>query len=310
MMLLFFRTAGGVCARAMLCSVDIRAWPGSADGGAPAEIALPQLVEFRAANTAAPWYWIARAQNLVLEYMTLAPGQAHTSPADPDESALFTLDDDADVTVTWQEQVTRGHGRYLIVVPAGVSSVTADSLTRVVRLSTTAVTERRDAAVNAADYAEPHPGVAPLSLWPEPAGEPRVRSYRLTDYPPSPDRFGAIFRTRAFMVNFLPPTVGPRDPDKLSPHAHDDFEQVSLVTAGEYVHHIRTPWTARSSTWVDDIHWHTTAPSITIIPPPTVHTSQATADAVNTLIDIFSPPRRDFSQRPGWVLNAADYPAP
>ncbi len=112
------------------------------------------------------------------------------------------------------------------------------------------------------------------------------------------------------MVNVLPEDDQPRDPTKLSPHHHDDFEQVSLQVAGDYVHHMRVPWTPDGSTWRDDEHHHCTAPAVVVIPPPLIHTSQSVGAMRHWLIDVFAPPRVDFSQRPGWVLNADEYPMP
>ena len=42
----------------------------------------------------------------------------------------------------------------------------------------------------------------------------------------------------------------------------------------------------------------------------TVYESAATDPRGNQLVDIFSPPRHDFSKMAGWVLNADEYPMP
>jgi hypothetical protein len=62
--------------------------------------------------------------------------------------------------------------------------------------------------------------------------------------------------------------------------------------------------------WREDDHQLCASPAVAIIPPPAVHTSQYVNDTRHQLVDVFGPPRRDFSDRPGWVLNHDDYPMP
>ena len=253
---------------------------------------------------------VVRAQNVVLLHVRLALGEELDLGTLTAEAVLVIADVRLDVDLVTDEGVTHVSAPGLVVVPPGPARVVARRTSELICLLEAGQTRWAEAAVNAADYAEDHPRVALLQPWPEPIGGYRVRVYRLSDVPADPQRFGAIFRTRSFMVNFLTPYDGPRDPVKLSPHAHDDFEQLSVVVDGEYVHHVRTPWLRDSTAWREDEHVHMGAPSVAIIPPPTLHTSQAVGKGHNAMLDVFSPPREDFSAEPGWVLNADEYPAP
>jgi hypothetical protein len=279
-----------------------------------APIAAPAYTEFdetpRIDDERSGRTWVVRGQNFVVALSRLAPGQVLERTAQEHEYVLLLTAADAHVVVEAAGESREIRGVAVVVVPPGASSVRACAEVEPVRLFDHRSADLAELAVNAADYAEPHARVAPLEPWPAPTGGDRLRVYRPDEVPAEPGRFGRIYRTRSFMVNFLEPFDGPRHRNKLSPHHHDDFQQCSLAVSGEFEHHIRTPWTPDMDQWRPDEHRTVGSPSVAIIPPPTVHTTRACGGGRNQLIDIFSPPRVDFSQREGWVLNAGDYPAP
>ncbi len=166
----------------------------------------------------------------------------------------------------------------------------------------------QQARANAAAYAEQHATIPPLESWPAPPSGYKIRVYTL-DVTIEPGQFGRIWRCTTFMINVPPVAKTPRDPKKLSPHSHDDFEQCSLILSGTYVHHMRWPWGVDSTGWHDDVHAVVETPSVTIIPAQVIHTSVC-GEGDSQLIDIFSPPRVDFSMKPGWVRNDDEYPMP
>ena len=83
-----------------------------------------------------------------------------------------------------------------------------------------------------------------------------------------------------------------------------------MALEGDWIHHLRVPWGANRQDWRPDAHPELGSPSTTIIPAGVIHTSQGVAGDGMRLVDVFSPPRADFSLRPGVVRNAEDYPLP
>jgi hypothetical protein len=266
--------------------------------------ALPPLEESARART-----WYARGQNFVVGYSEVQPGARFTREAQADEWMFFMPEQGAGAVVEAGGERVEVPGYSIVIVPPGKSSVTLKQAGMFVRVFSTRTADVAALAANADAYAEQHPNIPPFAPWPAPSAGYKIRHYSL-DVPPQPGRFGRIWRCTTLMINVLPFEPAPRDTTRLSPHHHDDFEQGSLALAGAFTHHIRWPWTANQAHWRADDHEHCPAPSLAVIPPPAIHTSAATEDQGNQLIDIFSPPRFDFSKQPGWVLNADEYPMP
>lgn len=253
--------------------------------------------------------WYTRGQNLVVAYSKVRAGAVLERRGQADEYALLIPEAGVSARVSAGDEVQQVEGPVVVFIPPGDSRIEALSDGDLFRLVTTRSEDLVARCANAEAYAEPDPNVPPFEAWPEPVGGYRIRAYR-GDVPPEPGRFGRLYRGSTIMVNFGSGRQGPRDITNMSPHHHVDFEQYSIATAGTYVHHLRWPWTTDLGHWREDEHEFCASPSVAVIPPPATHTSQGMSDGLNRLCDAFCPPRRDFSEREGWVINAADYPMP
>jgi mannose-6-phosphate isomerase-like protein (cupin superfamily) len=251
--------------------------------------------------------WLTRSHNFIVALSDAKPGAAFTRVNQPDEYAVLLPEQGA--SIDWNGTRTEAPGNALVFVPPGDSTVTMTEGGRLVRLFSINAADLAESCGNARGYDAPRSHIPPFQPWPTPNGGWKVRYYSL-DVPPQEDRFGRIFRCTTLMINVLYPYDGPRDPSKMSPHHHDDFEQVSLALSGVFTHYLRWPWTSDMADWRPDAEIEMGAPSALVIPPPVIHTTRATGEGTNMLVDLFGPPRVDFSLKPGWVLNADDYPMP
>lgn len=252
--------------------------------------------------------WYTRSQNLIVHYIEAKPGATFSRSSQIDEYMIVLPDDDTPYTVSAEGETKQGPGHQLIIVPPGGSSIVLPEGGRVVRLFTTRSDDLNAKCANADLYAEPDPSVPLFKAWPAPRDGYRLRIYDLWKTR-APGDFGPIWRCSTIMLNFPPPGASKRDPRRMSPHTHEDFDQCSLMLQGSTIHHMRWPWGLDKFEWREDEHAAVGSPSATMIPARVLHTSES-QEIGNRMADIFAPPRMDFSLLEGWVKNADEYPMP
>lgn len=251
--------------------------------------------------------WVARGANFIVTVSEMQAGAKLQRLGQPDEYMVFLPD--AAASIHAGQDGIEAVVESVTIVPPGDSEIVARQAGQVICVFSCETKDLLALASNAADYAQPTPEVAPLTPWPTPADGFKLRNYLLANHTQA-DSNMRIFRSTNLMVNVMKPRMVARDVSKLSPHSHTDFEQGSLAIKGQWVHHMRYPWTADMNAWREDQAIEIGSPSLTVIPPKVIHTSRNTNDGGAWLLDIFAPPRMDFSGTPGKVANEMDYPLP
>lgn len=252
-------------------------------------------------------HWATRGANFTVVLTQAVAGAVLERENNPDEYMVL-LPENVGATLEAGADSVQTPGDSLSICPPGASRITVTTPGYVYRIFSNQATDLLDWVSNRDDYIV-RDDVAPLVHWPEPVGGFKLRHYPLANYVRQENSM-RLFRSTNLMINIFLPQTKPRDPKKMTPHSHADFEQGSLSLSGSYVHHLRYPWNSDLNSWREDDHALVFSPSLCIMTANVVHTSQAIGTERTRLVDIFSPPRMDFSLKPGLVNNADEYPMP
>jgi hypothetical protein len=251
---------------------------------------------------------LVRGQNFLVEWIEAEA----TSSAFPIESVYETMvllpDVGADIEGEWQRLAAGA--RCILVIPAGKFSIQLAGAGTCCVLTSNSQAEITRSAVNAKSYQTADPSVAAIGPGYRRRRDPNaIRVFEVDKVEaPSDNPRLKMFQSETLSINWVE-YQGPRDRAALSPHAHKQFEQGSLTISGDFQHHLRVEWGKDANLWRNDVHAAVASPSVTIIPPQVVHTTEGVNGGHHLLIDIFSPPRRDFIAR-NWVANSSEYTAP
>ncbi len=247
----------------------------------------------------------ARAQNFAIDWFRAEAGSA-LGFASSEETLVLMFDAAGDISRDGRHAIAPR--RSVSVVPAGNYELKLREAGCGCILSS----NRKDPqpARNAASYQTPDPRVAPVGpAWPRVSGTDDIRVFEIDEFKaPADNPRLKMLQSATMSINWVD-YDGPRDRKALSPHAHADFEQASLAVAGDFVHHLRVPWGKNAEEWREDEHKLAPSPSVLVIPPELIHTTEGVGGGHHLLIDIFAPPRRDFIAK-NWVFNASDYRDP
>jgi hypothetical protein len=261
----------------------------------------PQLFELREPGTGRGRTVLA--QNFCVQWCEGTTGYAIESR---DEALLFVVDP---IAVIGHIDRVAVPAKSLVILPPGRHSIEGGKEAKAIVMATDRRNMQRDAAVNGINMARDSRVVAVGQPFVRCQNESRILVYPMDDIvPPAGNPRLKIFQSSTMSVNYVE-YDGPRARNALSPHAHKDFEQVTLAVQGPYVHHLREVWGPDADLWREDVHIRAEPATLLLIPPTVIHTTEGVGNEQHILLDIFAPPRRDFIAK-GWVLNAEDYVDP
>lgn len=258
--------------------------------------------------------WITRGGNFAVCVSEVEVGAVLERADNPEEYMVILPPDGISATIEAGSETIEAGSDSLTIVPPGASRITATAKGTIARVFSKASEDIMALASNASVYADGAPELAAPDLWPEPHDGFKLRHYPLAQYAdPNGDRIQPrVFRSTNMLVNLFAHYKTRRDTKALSPHWHDDFEQMSLTLNGTWIHHMRYNRGPDLNEWWPDDDSEMATPSVMVIPARAIHTSRDLGEdgPESSLYDIFCPPRMDFASKKGFVINEDEYPLP